>query len=377
MWSKVAATAKVLFIAILFAFYVFCFGLSQVRKYLKKGILIEVSENTALETIEAPKITIFALNRETGLGWKMGNARILCRGNSSCYSLCGADENITECILNSTYKSEDFILYPPQNMKKLKWSESNEITVSNKGNCFSYESREDKLSMNILVHMKLKKGLVYNIYLHDKNFFWVSEDPIGNPGMKLDMSNPGKNIQETLVKYQIIQNEKLNMERQPCETKDNYNFADCLRFMTEYWVNCRLPWHTHIPRNPPMQTCTERGDFIMHDLHYKSRMASELKEIVDKTECLIPCKFQEIKQIGDPLNFVGSEKSPDPDSFTLGLRIISTNIKTETETLVYPFLSLIAEIGGTLGLFLGFSFLMVWDWVDTALHLSGQSANRI
>ena len=33
----------------------------------------------------------------------------------------------------------------------------------------------------------------------------------------------------------------------------------------------------------------------------------------------------------------------------------------EKEQLIYPLTSLVAEFGGTLGLFLGFSFMTVWD----------------
>jgi len=29
----------------------------------------------------------------------------------------------------------------------------------------------------------------------------------------------------------------------------------------------------------------------------------------------------------------------------------------------YPALSLVADVGGELGLFIGFNFLMVWDWI--------------
>ena len=38
----------------------------------------------------------------------------------------------------------------------------------------------------------------------------------------------------------------------------------------------------------------------------------------------------------------------------------------ETEKLVYTLESLVAEFGGTLGLFLGFSFMNLWDVVEMA-----------
>ena len=35
--------------------------------------------------------------------------------------------------------------------------------------------------------------------------------------------------------------------------------------------------------------------------------------------------------------------------------------------LVYPLSSFVAEVGGTLGLFLGFSFLALWDMMENLL----------
>ena len=40
---------------------------------------------------------------------------------------------------------------------------------------------------------------------------------------------------------------------------------------------------------------------------------------------------------------------------------VSKYTQTEEEVLVYPFQSFIAEFRGSLGLFLGFSFMTIWD----------------
>ena len=41
----------------------------------------------------------------------------------------------------------------------------------------------------------------------------------------------------------------------------------------------------------------------------------------------------------------------------------SNSLTIKEEALVYPFISFFAELGGSLGLFLGFSFLTLWDLV--------------
>ena len=39
-------------------------------------------------------------------------------------------------------------------------------------------------------------------------------------------------------------------------------------------------------------------------------------------------------------------------------------VLVETEELIYPLQSLVADIGGTLGLFLGFSVMSFWDVIE-------------
>ena len=54
-------------------------------------------------------------------------------------------------------------------------------------------------------------------------------------------------------------------------------------------------------------------------------------------------------------------KVPNYDETVLALMYSSDSIEVQREQLVYPFLSLVADVGGVLGLFIGFNFLMVWD----------------
>ena len=47
----------------------------------------------------------------------------------------------------------------------------------------------------------------------------------------------------------------------------------------------------------------------------------------------------------------------------------STTTHVYKEEEAYSLLSLVADCGGTLGLFIGFNFLMFWDWMIVALRI--------
>ena len=48
----------------------------------------------------------------------------------------------------------------------------------------------------------------------------------------------------------------------------------------------------------------------------------------------------------------------------IGFEIIASGTKFRNEIQIYPFLSFICDLGGSLGLFVGFSFLTLWDFFD-------------
>ena len=49
------------------------------------------------------------------------------------------------------------------------------------------------------------------------------------------------------------------------------------------------------------------------------------------------------------------------------LAYAGNSIEVQKEDEAYSFLSLVADVGGVLGLFIGFNFLMLWDWTVSAL----------
>ena len=54
------------------------------------------------------------------------------------------------------------------------------------------------------------------------------------------------------------------------------------------------------------------------------------------------------------------------DATSLSATFASSTIQILREEEAYSFLTLVADFGGVLGLFIGFNFLMIWDWTFMA-----------
>ena len=72
-----------------------------------------------------------------------------------------------------------------------------------------------------------------------------------------------------------------------------------------------------------------------------------------------PCQYNEYKLVGEP------EESKNPDGErTIELALSDTMMTSVKEEKLYGFLTFLAEFGGALGLFVGWSLLSVFDLVD-------------
>ena len=84
----------------------------------------------------------------------------------------------------------------------------------------------------------------------------------------------------------------------------------------------------------------------------------ELEVIKKMTGCIKPCNYLEYNfhGAGLPTSF-----KPPGDHFVFSLLAQERYISVEKEELLYPSSTMIAEVGGILGLFLGVSFMTVLD----------------
>ena len=106
----------------------------------------------------------------------------------------------------------------------------------------------------------------------------------------------------------------------------------------------------------------------------KDKTRTELSKI---TGCNQPCFYREFSQVGKEVIRTFDKhgmiflwnlnrcKCVTPVIILIGYNIILANSEVieEEEHYIYDFISFTSEVGGSLGLFLGFSFIMLFDYL--------------
>ena len=138
---------------------------------------------------------------------------------------------------------------------------------------------------------------------------------------------------------------------QPCESSESYSFTACIKTSLSRNIGCRLNWDSWSSRDIPV--CTRVDQLLQFEAKYEEIDTWERGSIVQYTACLPPCSYTEYKLAAEPNEF--------KPGHSLHLQLESSKVLKRTEEIIYSMESFVSEFGGALGLFLGFSFMMVWD----------------
>ena len=93
--------------------------------------------------------------------------------------------------------------------------------------------------------------------------------------------------------------------------------------------------------------------FLKFDDIYYKLAAKALKKDIEDTGCLFPCTYMRYE--------VAFTRNIPFGHFGLGFIFGDTSTTIRKEYYIYPLISFISDLGGSLGLFVGFSFFMLWD----------------
>ena len=154
----------------------------------------------------------------------------------------------------------------------------------------------------------------------------------------------------------------MDKKKNPCNEDPNYNFLKCIWKSLTNDVGCQLPYpwdFESLGETPYCSTMDEMNELqaIVFNISYDC----DLESIIEKTLCIAPCTYKEYKLVIEPSNQKYWYK-------LLTVAFTDNKLLIEEEIESYSLVSLVSDIGGALGLFLGFSFVMVWDAAEKLLR---------
>ena len=147
----------------------------------------------------------------------------------------------------------------------------------------------------------------------------------------------------------------MSKPEQPCESSESYSFTACVKNSISRRIGCRLEWDSWSSRD--IQLCSTVKQLEEFDKEYFNLFKLHQENLVRNTGCFIPCSYTDYKLATVPKKFAFEPQ-------VLSLQFSSPNLLERTEQLLYPADSFISEFGGALGLFLGFSCIMIWDCLE-------------
>ena len=147
----------------------------------------------------------------------------------------------------------------------------------------------------------------------------------------------------------------LNDPRTPCLSKPREEEMNtCIQHFIEAKMGCQLPWHT-VASN--LSKCTEPEQYEDFMVAYDEIVSLSGFSIAKKTGCLPSCKINEFT-----VNVVSHITHPDEEAKYQGYFFYpGGRYQQKVYFYTYDFTSYIADAGGLVGLFLGFSILNVYD----------------
>ena len=152
----------------------------------------------------------------------------------------------------------------------------------------------------------------------------------------------------------LTKHKKLNLGRRPCEEDPTYSFITCTKEKLSQKIGCRLPWDRWSKQD--RKVCNSENEFKQYEDIYIQLYLVEFDEIEDIVGCTKPCSYNEFKFV-----YTSPEALPSHAKNLVAIGAASRKTFIEKEVLHYPLTSFIAEFGGALGLFLGFSFMTIWQ----------------
>ena len=297
------------------------------------------------------------------MGWKSAGQN-LTYATFSMFNHCQRINftDIDGCVKNDTIEKDEFwdsarLGFSAENSTSLVdessvsfWSE--DLTAPFLGRHFTLKPPITlAITSDDFLVFQLNNSFDYLIWLHDEDFFIPNQNPLGPSSKRWQVKTLNDGGLYHLIT--LTRQKKLNLDRQPCEEDPSYRFARCAKEKLSEKIGCRLPWDRWSQQD--RKVCETKQEFQQYEQIYRKSYFVESDDMEEMVGCKRPCTYNEFKFV-----FGSPEVVPSIKNF-VGFAAASRKTRIEKEVLLYPLTSFIAEFGGALGLFLGFSFMTIWQ----------------
>ena len=339
MASAKTISINILLYGLLFVFFMVFFGVPSIIKYDKKET-ISVTTRKLTNGIEAPALTIVAIDLRNGYGWetKTSHTNSLDGRIMGTFLLDHCKEinqtDLEACVANDSFgltdilRSATFGLFSKE-LNETAWSW--DLFNSGYGRYFTWNPKRlitpDYLTG--LVYMRGFTTFRFYVFVHDINFFVVNLNPFGPT--KSFWEFDGNTEPNHYQQIYLVKHKKLNLDHRPCVEAKDYSFRKCVKESLARKVGCKRPWD----KGNEQEICTTREQFKQFDLFYTKLQLKEVKEIEGTTGCLKSCMYNEFKIVNSvPKKALSLSGVPD-GQIAIGLWAVSEYTEYEEEVLFF------------------------------------------
>ena len=156
----------------------------------------------------------------------------------------------------------------------------------------------------------------------------------------------------------MVLHDNLDTSLSPCTDSPGYNYARCINEKIVSTVGCQTFW-SDLPGYP---VCSNLKDFYRFSAEYDRFASMEKNELLTWSGCLRPCEYMEYQLADTPIHIHYHNQTK------LNIIFSTSTIVLEREEFAFPFGSFVADFGGILGLFIGFNFLSVLEFLTVSLR---------
>ena len=257
-----------------------------------------------LQEMEAPALTFCAKGNITA--WKNATNVI---DNDMVMSQCNrsTSQEAIDCIEEKTYSLNDTIksafhdiMQPKSIMNASHWSQNFGSPYLGMCHTFIYPKKlkADMLADGLV--FQLDPELSYKVILHDPKYLLMASNPLVFPRIWREYkSRDLKPNKFEWLYISLTEHRLLNRPDQPCEEDiPDYDFMECVKTSQARDVGCRPGWDNWSDTTHPI--CTTMEQLRMHEELDWAIYNYELKIVVNKTGCRVPCMYKQFAIVGEP-----------------------------------------------------------------------------